>query len=212
MANGVCTEPKTSRGSQAKSERLRAIRMKKSLRVWRNEGTTRAVAAALAIDPRTVRGWLTRYPDYRQAVEAELDSYASEVGTLTHRALQDHVEAAIRGDMVLVERGIDGKSGKPYERYERASLNPQIAKLALTRYDKRFTHPPQETTVRVETDVWAMLQKMDEARVDTLPALEHSSSAGAEGGDTPGDPGAGAPCIPPRISYEVPERAEEDSE
>ena len=113
-----------------------------SLAGWREGGTTTAAAKAAGVSEGSIRNWHRAYPKYRDAVKEAIDEYAATVGQETHNAIADHVRAAARGDMVLTKQGIE--AGKTVELHERVTLNPALARLALTRADPRFTHPRQQ--------------------------------------------------------------------
>ena len=113
-----------------------------SLTGWREGGTQTAAAKAAGVGDRTITNWHRAYPKYREAVKEAIDEYAATVGQAAHAALTAHIEAAARGDMVLTKQGIE--AGKTVELHERVTLNPALARLALTRADPRFTHPAQK--------------------------------------------------------------------
>ena len=122
--------------------KAREKKQRASLKGWRREGTQTAAAKAGGVCDRTISNWYRAFPEYREQVDAAIDEYATTVGQRTHAAIGEHVDAARRGEMVLVKQGTEG--GKPVEIYERVALNPALARLALTRADPRFTHPKQE--------------------------------------------------------------------
>ena len=150
--------------SNPKSPAAAARKKKKraSLNGWRREGTGMAAAKAGDVCERTIRDWYREDPEYHEAVDAALDEYALTVGQRTHSAIDQHVDAAARGDMVLVKQGIE--AGKPVEIYERVSLNPGLARLALTRADPRFTHPKQQLEHSGALDVEAVITAAEAVR------------------------------------------------
>ena len=154
-----------------------------SLAGWRLGGTGTAAAKAGRVGEATIRRWHRDDADYRAAVAEAIEEFTSTVGRSTHAALAEHVEAARAGELVLTKRGIEG--GKPVEVYERVTLNPALARLALTRHDPRFTHPPKEVHHSGELSVWALLQ----AQADDPPALEHVGDVEALAGPEPAPSG-----------------------
>ena len=166
---------------------------RKSLTGWREQGTGVAAGKAAGVRESTIRGWHRSDPDYREAVRAAIDEYASTAGQETASALLEHVRAAVRGDMVQVESGT-GLTGKPLDVRRRIELNPALARLLLTRADPRYTHPKQEVDVTADVTVQSALDEVGEA------LAAHDAEAVPDAMPEPETPQEGAQALSEGVS------------
>ena len=187
--SGVCAEPQpvdggalvesaTGGSSLTLSPRQVALARKKemSLEGFRREGSNRAAGRAGEVCEASVRYWLKHDEDYREAVAGALEEFAANVGQGYHSALAEHLAEVQAGQLVEVEcedeveTTPDGKTvHRQRIRRERPRLHPALAKLALTRYDPRFTHPKQQTQVDVRVSLAEQLWHAPDPPIDVTP-------------------------------------------
>lgn len=130
---------KTAARKKSGADVLRETKKAASLAGWRSNGTAEAAGAACKSGANTIREWFRIDPDYRAMVQAAIEEYSASVAQETHNAIHEHVRAAVKGEMVTTKKGVEG--GKAVDLKERVTLNPALARLALTRAEPRFTHP-----------------------------------------------------------------------
>lgn len=144
---------KTQRTPRKRAENagLTPDRRRRVLEAVRATGFFGDGADAVGVVPSVVSDWARKHPEFRVELNAARDESIERAGQEAACALRENVQAARRGDMVLVEKGVDAKSGKPYERHERTALNVAAARTLLTRFDRRYTHPDTKQELTVKT-------------------------------------------------------------
>ena len=125
-----------------------------ALAAYRRTGIFARVYESMGVPERTFFGWMERDPTFREELEAEGRKLDSEIGQLARNAVQQHLEDVLakkrvkRTQQAIVQRTGEVRS---LESDEPVELNVALARTALTKMDRAWTHPDTKQEVTVKT-------------------------------------------------------------
>ena len=148
------------------SHRYTPKRVELALEGYREHGSDRKAAEAAGVTHQVLGQWRRKYPDFAAKVAEAIDECARRDGQLAVSVIRQHLEDSLERKRVR-QQAIDQKRGKVVELEMPGPVNPTLVKMALTRYDKRFTHPPQEVehsgSLTVEQAVAEAAARLDDS-------------------------------------------------
>lgn len=114
-------------------------RHKQALEGFRARGSNHAAAEAADVDPATIAKWRRERPDFQADALAAIDECGERITSLAQTVVERRLRKELDGEQMVKTRTKEGE--EPVEFSEPYEVSDPALKAALTRFDKRWSHP-----------------------------------------------------------------------